>query len=203
MSMDQDSMPKDRMALLADPELEDILYVADNADTLAWRVNVTTGTWTKRWDKPDVYNCSIPHGNCRNYAWDGVGRRLLLVTDGGIFAREHPREPGDVWVSLNGDYSSLELLSAHYDPQNDRYVAGAQDNCAIVTKPNAPASAVATATCFVDGDGTVTMVDSTTSPSRLFGTTQFLGAGTIENDPDASVLSVEDDDDDDDDCGGL
>ena len=212
MSMDQDSMPKDRMALLADPELDDLLYVAGNAGALAWRVNVTTGTWTKMWDKPDVFDGSIPHGDCRNYAWDSLGERLLLVTDGGIFAREKPREPGGYWVSLNGDYSSLELLSAHYDPQNDRYVAGAQDNCAVVTKMNASSSDVAIG--FVEGDGTVTLVDSTSSPSRLFGTTQFLGVGTIEIDPDSKGMSNEedqddddgdddDDDDDDDDCGGL
>ena len=202
MSMDQDSMPKDRMALLADPEFDDLLYVAGNAEALAWRVNVTTGIWTKMWDQPDVIDGSIPHGDCRNFAWDSIGSRLLLVTDGGIFAREKPREPGGVWVSLNGDYSSLELLSAHYDPKNDRYVAGAQDNCAMVTKANATPGDVAYG--FVDGDGTVTLVDSSSTPSRLFGTTQFLGVGTIENDPDAMDHSSDDDDDDDDDgCGGL
>ena len=201
--MDEDSMPKDRMALLADPLLDDLLYVAGNAGALAWRVNLTTMVWTKLWDKPDVIDGSIPHGDCRNYAWDSSNNRLLLVSDGGIFAREQPRAPGGKWVSLNGDYSSLELLSAHFDPKDQRYVMGAQDNCAIVTKPNATAKDVGFG--FVEGDGAITLVDSVATPSRLFGTTQFLGVGTIYRDP-TRLLETDtddDDDDDDDDCGGL
>ena len=198
--MDEDSMPKDRMALLADPEHDDLLYVAGNAGALAWRVNMTTGSWEKLWND-DVTDGSIPHGDCRNYAWDNQGNRLILVSDGGIFARIQPRASGGQWISLNGDYSGLELLSAHYDPQSDRYVAGAQDNCAIVTKSNATPSDVGYG--FVEGDGTVTMVDSNAKPSRLFGTTQFLGVGTIENDPSKNSAAIADNDDGDDDCGGL
>jgi len=203
--LDEDSMPKDRMALLADPELHDLLYVAGNAEALAWRVNVTTNTWTKMWDRPDVLDGSLPHADCRNYCWDSQSNRLLLVTDGGLFARERPREPGGRWISLNGDYSALELLSAHYDPHQDRYVMGAQDNCAIVTKENHTYKDMAYG--FVEGDGAITLVDSSRNPSRLFGTTQFLGVGTIENDPKAkgrtSSRTGDADDDDDDDCGGL
>ncbi|KAL3915133.1 MAG: hypothetical protein SGILL_005791, partial [Bacillariaceae sp.] len=208
MSMDQDSMPKDRMTLLADPEFDDLLYVAGNAEALAWRVNTTTGAWTKLWDKPDVMDGSIPHGDCRNYAWDnGSGNEenptLVLVSDGGIFSRIQPRQPGGRWISLNGDYAGLELLSAKYDPNGDRYVMGAQDNCAIVTKTNALPEDVGLG--FVEGDGTVTMVDIQTKPTRLFGTTQFLGVGTIDDDPsnNANVQDGENDDDDDANCGGF
>jgi hypothetical protein len=209
-SMDDDGMPKDRMALLADPVYGDLLYVAGNGGALAWRVNVTTGIWTKMWDEPDVVDGSVPHGDCRNFAWDQASERLLLVTDGGIFARIQPREPGGRWISLNGDYSALELLSAHYDAQDGRYVLGAQDNFAIVTKPHATPTDVGFG--FVGGDGTVTMVDSQAKPhSRLFGTTQFLGVGTIENDPKRTAAKVatknkddnDDDDGDEDRCRGL
>ena len=215
MRLDQDSMPKDRMALMGDPEYDDLLYVAGNADALAWRVNITTGEWTKLWDEPDVLDGSIPHGDCRNFAWDHQHDRLLLVSDGGVFARVNPRSPGGYWLSLNGNYSAFEFISAHYDYRDDRYIAGAQDNCAIVTKRGAVAGDMGMG--FVMGDGTVTMVDSDATPSRLFGTTQFLGVGTIENDPEQSISrgndsddgdgKGEDDDDDDDDddegCGGL
>jgi hypothetical protein len=208
MRMDQDSMPKDRMALLADPLYADLFYVAGNAEALAWRVNISSGAWTKLWDEPDVVDGSIPHGDCRNYAWDepkdGTLGRLILVSDGGIFARIQPREPGGRWVSLNGDYSALELVSARYDPQDDRYVAGAQDNCAIVTKPMARPQDVGLG--FVEGDGTVTAVDSSAHPSRLFGTTQFLGVGTIDDDPKSGSGSQGEDihdDDDDQNCGGF
>ncbi|KAL3910322.1 MAG: hypothetical protein SGILL_007738 [Bacillariaceae sp.] len=203
MRMDQDSMPKDRMALLADPKHDDMMYVAGNAEALAWRVNTTTGEWSKLWDE-DVVDGSIPHGDCRNYAWDSgdckdSDARLVLVSDGGVFARLQPRNPGGRWISLNGDYAGLELLSAKYDAKGDRYVMGAQDNCAIVTKPGAIPGDVGLG--FVEGDGTVTMVDSDASPSRLFGTTQFLGVGTIDDDP--KTDGVESSDEDDDGCGGF
>lgn len=211
MRLDQDSMPKDRMALFGDPEMSDMLYVVGNAEALAWRVNVTTDTWEQLWDGPEVVDQSIPHGDCRNLAWqysvsqDGENAsrsgHLLLVSDGGLFARIQPRSPGGRWVSLNGDYSGLELVSAKYDWVDDRYVAGAQDNCAIVTKINATSRDVGLG--FVDGDGTVTAVDSNARPSRLFGTTQFLGVGRIDDDPREKSRRGGYDDKEDDGCGGL
>ena len=61
---------------------------------------------------------------------------------------------------------------------------------------------------FVDGDGTVTLVDNVHNPARLFGTTQFLGVGTIDIDPSSSDAkrrrrARDADRDDDADCGGL
>ena len=128
------------------------------------------------------------------------------MSDGGVFARERPREAGGKWVSLNGNYASMELLSAHYDWRGDRYIAGAQDNSAQVTPVNSTAADVAVG--FVGGDGTVTAVDAHATPSRLFGTTQFIGVGTIDIDPsvdgDKRRLGQRDAvGDDDDDCGGL
>ena len=32
----------------------------------------------------------------------------MLVSDGGIFARLGPRQPGGKWVSLNGDIKTME-----------------------------------------------------------------------------------------------
>ena len=202
--------PKDRMAILGDPSMPDLMYVAGNAGALAWRVNITTGTWTQMWDAPDVMDGTIPHGDCRNYAWDAASERLILVSDGGVFARVLPRSPGGTWVSLNGDYASMELLSAHYAPREGRYVAGAQDNCAQVTPNDALATDVAIG--FVEGDGTVTLVDNVANPARLFGTTQFLGVGTIDIDPSTTktktkttttTTTTTTTDDDDDGCGGL
>ena len=200
-SMDEDGMPKDRMAILGDPMVPDLMYVAGNAGALAWRVNTTIGEWEKMWDMPDVPDGSLPHGDCRNYAWDHETNRLVLTSDGGVFVRENPRERGGKWYSLNGDYQSMELLSAHYDNREKRFVMGAQDNCAQVTKPNAEPTDVAVG--FVEGDGTVTLIDNVHNPARLFGTTQFLGVGTISIDPTTTNTGTDLKDDDDDDCGGL
>ena len=157
---------------------------------------------------------SEPHGDCRNYAWDSslgaAGGRLVLVSDGGIFARVQPRSGGGnaEWVSLNGDIQEMEYLSAHYDNREDRFVAGAQDNAAQVFPRNAKPTDVATG--FVDGDGTVTLVDNVHNPARLYGTTQFLGVGSIDIDPSRRRQrrrrrrrGDDGDGDDDEDCGGL
>ena len=232
-SMDQDAMPKDRMAVLGDPSVDDLLYVAGNgksstffypsqgqpsshatffyptdsttAGALAYRVNTTTGKWSKMWDE-DVVDGSLPHGDCRNFAWDpDNGGRVVLTSDGGVFARSQPRKAGGKWVSLNGDYASMELLSAHYNNREGTFVAGAQDNCAQLVKAKPTEVAVG----FVEGDGTVTLVDNVANPARMFGTTQFMGVGAVDIDPqrrrrlDATNGSNDDDDDDDDDCGGL
>lgn len=178
------------------------MYVAGNAGALAWRVNISSVTWTKMWDRPDVTDGSLPHGDCRNYAWEASNSgksdddRLVLVSDGGIFARNLPRKAGGTWVSLNGDVGAMELLSANYAPREGQFVAGAQDNSAQVTPKHARPGDVAVG--FVEGDGTGTCVDNVANPARLFGTTQFLGIGAIENDP-----TDGNDGDDDDDCGGL
>ena len=178
--MDEDAMPKDRMALFGDPDAPHVLYVAGNAGALAWRVDLSTGVWVKLWDD-DVVDGSEPHGDCRNFAWNPENDELVLTSDGGVFSRIAPRAPGGRWRSLNGDIKAMEYLSAQYDNRLDRYVAGAQDNSAQVFASHATADSAAIG--FVGGDGTVTLVDNVHSPSRLFGTTQFLGVGTIDIDP--------------------
>ena len=40
-------MPKERMAVLGDPLHPELMYVTGNAGALAWRVNVTSGDWSK------------------------------------------------------------------------------------------------------------------------------------------------------------
>lgn len=99
----------------------------------------------------------------------------------------------------------MELLSAHYEPRTGRFVVGAQDNCAQVLPEHARPTDAAVG--FVEGDGTVTLVDNVANPARLYGTTQFLGVGTIERDPSDSKKAAKDsdgyEDEDDDDCGGL
>ena len=200
-------MPKDRMAILGDPQESDLMYVAGNAGAFAWRVHVEKGEWIKMWTGQmslmDLLPMEIAETTSGMPRVIGCSSSAMVV----YFARELPRKQGGRWVSLNGDYASLELLSAHYDPRTGRFVAGAQDNCAIVTNEHAKPSDGGIG--FVEGDGTVTLVDNVANPARLFGTTQFLGVGTIDIDP-----STQDDHDgiqqeghsgenDEDGCGGL
>ena len=178
--LDDDAMPKDRMALLPHPHDPTMLFVAGNGDKIAYRVHLddTPGgridaVWTSMAGE-DASNGAAPHCDCRNFAWDPASGSLLLVSDGGIFRRTEPERPGGKWLSANGNYGGMEFLSASWDWRAERWVAGAQDNDVQVAPPNARPTDVATG--IVLGDGMATAVDASVSPSRLWGTRQFLGS---------------------------
>lgn len=166
--LDDDSMPKDRMALLADPTDPSLLYVAGNGIYTASRVRFATGEWFDL-KGPDG---SEPHSDMRNFAWDPLGDRLVIVTDGGVSVRDSPHTSAR-WRSANGDMKTMEMLAASYDPVDDRWIACAQDNSCMLSPRGAhPADQAVT---VVDGDGTVTAVDARASPPRLYGGVQSLG----------------------------
>ena len=180
ISLDDDSMPKDRMAILPDPEVSDIIYVVGNGDKLAWRVDYAANDWTSL-TGDDTADSREPHCDCRNLAFHtstgsqggSYTERLILVSDGGIFARDGPRSAGGVWRSLNGDIRAMEYVDAHYDGKEGRWIAGAQDNDVQISETGANPEAVAHG--VIMGDGTVTAIDTNMSPTRLFGCRQFLG----------------------------
>ena len=178
--LDDDAMPKDRMALLPHPHDASLLFVAGNGDKIAYRVHIDaagggghTASWTSMTGN-DTASGAAPHCDCRNLAWDEASGSLLLTSDGGIFRRTNPEAPGGEWLSANGDYAAMEFLSATWDWRANRWVAGAQDNDVQVAPRNAIATSVAAG--IVLGDGMVTAVDSASNPSRLWGTRQFLGS---------------------------
>ena len=189
--LDDDAMPKDRMALLPHPNDPGMLFVAGNGDQIAYRVtlreaNSSPGakgglpaarklyaSWAAMVGS-DVVNGASPHCDCRNFGWDPATNSLLLVSDGGIFRRTQPERPGGKWLSANGDVGAMEFLSAGWDRHANRWVAGAQDNDVQVAPPNVSATDVAAG--IVLGDGMQTAVDDSVSPSRLWGTRQFLGS---------------------------
>jgi len=173
-SMDQDQMPKDRMALLVNPTNSSQLFVAGNAGSVQYRVDWAQGEWTDMTSKNESLDGSAPHVDCRNWAWDPENSVLLLVSDGGVFVRDKPSTPGGRWRSLNGDMGAMEFLSAFWDSSAKRWIAAAQDNCVQLSANGAVPTA--SSMCVADGDGTVAAVDNTPGhPSRLFGCTQFLG----------------------------
>ena len=173
--LDNDCMPKDRMALLADPDEPEFLYVAGNARYNTYRVNFAAGQWTDL-KGPDG---SEPHSDDRNYAWDPTvkGGRLVLVSDGGVSVRDSPRASAP-WRSANGDMGTMEMLAASYDPVGDRWIACAQDNSCMLSPSGAKPTDVAVT--VVGGDGTVTAVDVHASPPRLFGGVQSFGTDDDE-----------------------
>lgn len=197
--LDQDGMPKDRMALLVHPHNDSMLFVAGNADALTWRVDWQSGVWTSSGAK-DTRDGSYPHADCRRQYWEPISSSLLLLNDGGAFIRRDPEEKGGVWKGLAGDTGAMELVSAHWDPNDKRWVGGAQDNTVMFAVKNARSTDQATG--FIFGDGTVTAVDSSISPSRLWGSTQFLG-NVVDDDMPGLHDNDDDDDDDSDDNYGF
>ena len=169
--LDRDGMPKDRMALLAHPADEAMLFVAGNADALVWRVAWREGVWTEAAGR-DTSDGSAPHGDCRNYYWEPMGGSLILLNDGGAHMRSQPDARGGTWHSLAGNTGAMEFISAHYEPATNSWVGGAQDNC-VQFAFNAKGTTRAIG--FIEGDGTVTAVDNTVTPVRYYGATQFLG----------------------------
>ena len=200
--LDEDGMPKDRMALLVNPTDDEMLFVAGNAGALAWRVAWKSGEWTESFGK-DTSDRSTPHGDCRNYYWEPTTNALVLLNDGGAHMRSAPTKPGGKWTSLSGDTGAMEFISAAYEPKTNSWVGGAQDNCVQFAYN---ATATTRAIGFIEGDGTVVAVDATVSPPRFYGATQFLG--NLEDDDAPGrlkrrrrtrrnrKLSVEDKDDD-------
>jgi hypothetical protein len=129
LSLDEDGMPKDRAAIMADPQHPDILYVAGNAGAVAWRVDILRGRWDEMYGN-DTSDGSCPHCDCRNWAWDKRTDSALLTSDGGVFMRSSPRTAGSgVWRGVQGDMTVMEFYTAAWDSRLSRWIAGAQDNC--------------------------------------------------------------------------
>jgi hypothetical protein len=63
------------------PKDDDMLFVAGNAEALAWRVAWKNGKWTVA-AGIDAHGTS-PHGDCRNYYWEPTTGALILLNDGG------------------------------------------------------------------------------------------------------------------------
>ena len=142
-SLDDDNMPKDRMALLVDPDDSGLLYVAGNGGQVVWR-----GRW--REDDPawedmlqDVAEgTGLPHVDCRNFAWDAGTGSLVLVSDGGVFVPNSPKEKGGSWVSGNGDLAAMELVSVRVGGRAESRRAGGltRVNSNRPTSPPLPAT---------------------------------------------------------------
>ena len=204
---------RDQSLLIVDNET--MLFVAGNAGSVVWRVSWSDGRWTEIYGTDDTADGSMPHVDCRRYYWEATTSSLLLLSDGGAWLRESPAVKGGRWRSLAGDIGSMEMVSADWDPSQRRWVGGAQDNDVMFSRANA--SAVDVAVGFIGGDGTVTAVDSSASPSRLWGAVENMGNGESEEDEHgkgegkgARAKSVDVDDDDlkqvakdEDDCDGF
>ena len=83
-------------------------------------------------------NGSTVHADSRALTFDTNGR-LILTSDGTIYARTNPQSDSGVWTRIGGNISAFEVYTVAYDAVGKRLAAAAQDNgVTIQSGRNAP-----------------------------------------------------------------
>jgi autotransporter-associated beta strand protein len=128
-------------AIAIDPNNANFVYVS--GDRLAsspftatvFRINVSSNTATSITDG-GTSNGSTLHADTRNFAFDANGR-LILTSDGGIYARSNPQSNTGAWTGLNGNLSVFQAFQVAYDANSKRLAVAAQDTgVALQSAPN-------------------------------------------------------------------
>jgi len=163
-------------AIAIDPNNKNLVYVsgdeAGNGSPFpvsAFRINAITTNFTSITEGATA-NGSTVHADSRAIAFDANGR-LLLSSDGTIYARTNPQNATGSWSSIGGNLSLFENYSVTYDAVGKRLMAAAQDNgVTIQSARNAPLwNAVEGA------DGTNAFVNDVTL--KASGYSVFYGSG--------------------------
>ena len=72
-------------------------------------------------------NGSTVHADSRAITFDANGR-LIVTSDGTIYARTNPQNDTGVWTRLSGNISAFESSTVAYDAVGKRLTTAAQDN---------------------------------------------------------------------------
>jgi hypothetical protein len=121
-------------AITIDPKNTNLVYVSGDRITAvpftvtAFRIDAVNspGTATSITDG-NTANGSTVHADARALTFDANGR-LVLTSDGGIYARTNPGSNAGAWTSLNGNVSVFQPFAVGYDAVGKRLIAAAQDN---------------------------------------------------------------------------
>ncbi|MBV8239710.1 MAG: exo-alpha-sialidase, partial [Hyphomicrobiales bacterium] len=130
-------------AIAIDPTNKNPVYVTGDGITSepftlpAFRIDASTLTSTSLTDA-NTGNGSTVHSDSRAIAFDANGR-MIVTSDGTIYARTNPQNDSGVWTRLSGNISAFEVYSVAYDAVGKRLVTAAQDNgVTIQSARNAP-----------------------------------------------------------------
>src|SRR5262245_11574568 len=130
-------------AIAIDPKFTNLVYVSGNriaADPFtvsAFRIDANTMAVSSITDG-NTANGSTVHADSRAITFDANGR-LILTSDGGIYARTNPQNSTGVWTQLNGNISVFQVYNVAYDAVGKRLVTAAQDTgVTIQSARNAP-----------------------------------------------------------------
>jgi autotransporter-associated beta strand protein len=121
-------------AITIDPQQTNQVYVSGDRITstpftvTAFRIDAVNspGTATSITDSNTANGFSV-HADSRSLTFDANGR-LVLTSDGGIYARTNPGSNAGAWSSLNGNVSVFQAYAVGYDAVGKRLVAAGQDN---------------------------------------------------------------------------
>jgi autotransporter-associated beta strand protein len=128
-------------AIAIDPNNKNLVYVSGdgntNATLPAFRIDVSTMTVNSITDG-NTANGSTVHSDSRAITFDASGR-LILTSDGTIYARTNPQSDSGAWSRISGNVSAFEVYRVGYDAVGKRLAAAAQDNgVTIQSGRNAP-----------------------------------------------------------------
>src|SRR5215831_18660105 len=121
-------------AITIDPQQTNQVYVSGDRipaapfTVPAFRIDAVNspGTATSITDA-NTANGSTVHADSRSLTFDANGR-LVLTSDGGIYARTNPGSNAGAWSSLNGNVSVFQPYAVGYDAVGKRLIAAGQDN---------------------------------------------------------------------------
>jgi hypothetical protein len=125
-------------AITIDPQHTNQVYVSGDRiaatpfTVTAFRIDAlnSPGTATSITDA-NTANGSTVHADSRSLTFDANGR-LVITSDGGIYARTNPGSNAGAWSSLNGNVSVFQPYAVGYDAVGKRLIAAAQDNGAAI-----------------------------------------------------------------------
>jgi autotransporter-associated beta strand protein len=119
-------------AIAIDPNNTNLVYVAGDRITAlpftvsAFRINANTLAVSSI-TNGNTGNGSTVHADSRDITFDANGR-LILTSDGTIYARTIPQNDTGVWTRLSGNLSAFETGRVGYDAVGKRLITAAQDN---------------------------------------------------------------------------
>src|SRR5262249_41619170 len=130
-------------AIAIDPKNTNLVYVSGDSiaaspfTVTAFRIDANTLAVSSITDG-NTGNGSTVHSDSRAITFDANGR-LILTSDGTIYARTNPQNDTGVWTRLSGNISAFEVYSVAYDAVGKRLITAAQDNgVTIQSARNAP-----------------------------------------------------------------
>jgi outer membrane autotransporter protein len=167
-------------AIAIDPNNTNLVYVSGDRivgapfTVAAFRIDASVPGTATSITNANTANGSTVHADSRAITFDANGR-LILTSDGTIYARTNPQDNTGAWTRLSGNLSAFETLRVAYDAVGKRLMVAAQDNG--VTIQSARNSPLWNATHGADGQNAfindVTLAGA--GRSAFYGNTQGLG----------------------------